>query len=443
MNYKAEKITGKTLKCSSILLLLAASTLVSCSHNHDDHSGHNHDDHGHTHTGSLWEKIFHNHDDDEHDHSGHNHAGHTAHSDDENDTSIFISEKKQQTLGIEVSAVGNIANSTQASTISFSGKTERSVSDHWEITAPVDGTITFNKNFNLGDKISKGTSLFSVSGKNFTEGNVARDKAKIEAEILQTEAALKLAQTDFERAEKAIQFQVISQDKYQHALASLEQAKVKLQALKEQLPRVGQKYGDNTQSVSASKTGIIEELNVNNGSFVNTGTSIIGFSSNENLVASFQVPNQQIEVLKTSNNAKLLVNGKTVAIDNFAQKMKILVANGTQVGYNTIQIAIPKTAKATAGALANLELDIVNTTNSKTTDLIVPKSAVLEDFGLYYCYVEVEKNHFEQRPLEIKDRSSSNIRIESGLKTGEKVVTKNPLQVKFSGVAAVGHSHDH
>lgn len=419
--------------------------LLNSCHNHDhsghDHSGHSHGhdhghSHGHQHTGSLWEKIFHN-----HDHDDHGHAHDTEHNTD--DTSIVISEKKQKTLGIETMVIGNNSVSASKTTsLQFTGKVVRASSDHWEAIASVDGQLSLAKNFNTGDKVKKGSPLFTVSGKNFTEGNIERDKAMLNAEIKEAEAGLVLAKTDFERAQKAIEFKVISKDKFEHSKTSFEQAQIKLNSLKEQLNSVGLKYGNNTQTVYAQKSGYIESLEANNGSFVNAGQAVIGFYANDEFMAEFQIPSDKMNTLNKTIDANLISGDQKLVLNEFQNTFNLVNSNQAQLNYQTIHVPV-NTNNLYPGTMITLDLLFDKNNTDLKNNIQIPKSAVLEDFGLYYCYVEIEKDHFEQRPLEISERNLQTISIKNGLVNGEKIVTKNPLQVKFSGVAAVGHSHDH
>ncbi|MCB0642999.1 MAG: efflux RND transporter periplasmic adaptor subunit, partial [Phaeodactylibacter sp.] len=77
--------------------------------------------------------------------------------------------------------------------------------------------------------------------------------------------------------------------------------------------------------------------------------------------------------------------------------------------------------------------------------LVVPKSAVMQDYDLYYVYVETGGESFEKRPVSLGVSDGFKIQVLSGLSEGEWVVTQGAYQIKMasmsSTIPAHGHSH--
>ena len=78
--------------------------------------------------------------------------------------------------------------------------------------------------------------------------------------------------------------------------------------------------------------------------------------------------------------------------------------------------------------------------------IAVPVSALTEEQGLHFVYVQLEKEIFKKQEVRIGLSDGERVRILSGLKEGDRVVTKGTYQVKLAATASVipeGHSHAH
>jgi cobalt-zinc-cadmium efflux system membrane fusion protein len=75
----------------------------------------------------------------------------------------------------------------------------------------------------------------------------------------------------------------------------------------------------------------------------------------------------------------------------------------------------------------------------------VPKDAVLMEAGRPYVFVQTGGESFSRRYIELAARDGERVGIRSGLRPGERVVTKGAYDVQLasaaSGLPAEGHVH--
>ena len=75
----------------------------------------------------------------------------------------------------------------------------------------------------------------------------------------------------------------------------------------------------------------------------------------------------------------------------------------------------------------------------------VPKAAVLMEAGRPYVFVQIGGERFARRFLEIAARDVDLVGIKSGVKPGERVVTRGAYDVQLAsaakGLPAEGHVH--
>ena len=78
-----------------------------------------------------------------------------------------------------------------------------------------------------------------------------------------------------------------------------------------------------------------------------------------------------------------------------------------------------------------------------TAALAVPRSAVVEISTRPYVFVQFDGEHFEKRLVTVGQADGDFVRIESGVKAGERVVTRGGFDVHLAAVMGTVESHRH
>ena len=77
--------------------------------------------------------------------------------------------------------------------------------------------------------------------------------------------------------------------------------------------------------------------------------------------------------------------------------------------------------------------------------LTIPYSALLEEQGHYYAFVQTSGEGFEKRELELGINDGIDIQVISGIKENERVVSKGAYQIKLATMSGKmpAHGHEH
>lgn len=121
-------------------------------------------------------------------------------------------------------------------------------------------------------------------------------------------------------------------------------------------------------------------------------------------------------------NGKILSYGKAANPDNFMVPINLQIDNKGNF--------IP-------GSFVEIYLKTI----SNSEALTIPVSALIEEQGMYFAYVQITPELFEKR--EIKTGISDGFRTEilSGLKENERVVTKGAVQIKLAQATGALDAH--
>ncbi len=89
--------------------------------------------------------------------------------------------------------------------------------------------------------------------------------------------------------------------------------------------------------------------------------------------------------------------------------------------------------------------DLAIQTGETIHALAIPLSAIVDDKGVSVAFVQAEGESFERRELELGIRTSDYAQVKSGLKPGERIVTKGAYRVHLASLSsqlpAHGHAH--
>ena len=78
--------------------------------------------------------------------------------------------------------------------------------------------------------------------------------------------------------------------------------------------------------------------------------------------------------------------------------------------------------------------------------IVVHKTALIEELGMFYVFIQLNGESFEKREVKIGATDGINIQILSGLYAGERIVTKGSMQIKLASLSngmdsQAGHNH--
>ena len=190
--------------------------------------------------------------------------------------------------------------------------------------------------------------------------------------------------------------------------------------------------------------GIISDIMVNNGAYIETGLPVARITnSSDLLIEAFvnQSDHQNVSGIFDAN-FKDPSGSKTFTLSSLNGKVRSASAF---VNDNSLRIPVNFTVRNNGDLMPGMFLEAYLMTNPKEKAIVVPYSALLEEQGKYFVYVEIAGESFMKRQVTIAGNDGINTEISSGLQPGERVVTKGVQPIKLSSMAGGlplhGHTH--
>lgn len=299
------------------------------------------------------------------------------------------------------------------------------------IAAKSSGIVFFrSKNLQEGREVRAGESLFSVSSKGLLQSNMEEKYQVAKARFDKTKA-------DFERAENLLADQIIGQKEYELRQMDYSIAEAEFQTL------TGN-YNAGGQSVTATMSGIVKNVLVSDGQFVEEGTPLIEITNSRRLLLQAEVSQSHLPKLRMvkSANFKTSYQEEVQSIDDYNGK---LVSYGKAIEQGSSFIPVLFELDNLHDLISGSFVELFLLTNPIENQLVISKSALMQDNSLNYVYVQTGGESFEKREVKLGVDDGVNVQILSGITEGEWVVTEGAYQIKMASMSSTipAHGHEH
>lgn len=354
---------------------------------------------------------------DGHDHS--REGGEDMHADE-----IVFTKAQAKMAGLEIYPVepGIFHN-----VIKTSGQIEAAQGDEATIVATSNGIVSFpGRRIAPGTPVKAGTTIVTISARNLSDGDPA---AKVK---IAYETALK----EYKRAEGLAKDRIISAKEFDQIRLRYETARTAYEAQASNITAAGIR-------VASPINGYITNLSVKQGDYVSIGQPIATVSQNRRLQLRAEVAEGYFNELKAIRDANFITpyNNRVYKLSELNGR---LLSTGKASDKTSFYIPVTFEFDNIGEVIPGSFVEVFLLSSPQDNTISVPVTALTEEQGVYFVYVQIEDEVFQKREVKPGESNGRNVRILSGLSGGEKVVSKGAYQVKLAGTSAVipeGHSH--
>jgi RND family efflux transporter MFP subunit len=202
--------------------------------------------------------------------------------------------------------------------------------------------------------------------------------------------------------------------------------------------------GENGLTVTAPTSGYIHELYVTQGQFVQTGHQLATISANRNLLLRADLPVQHYTMAQhiVTANFRTSYSSRIYQVEELSGA---LLSRGTSVSGNDHFIPLYFSIINDGTLLEGAYVELFLLSEEQKNSLTVPVSALTEEQGAFYCYVQVTGESFTKRSVQPGRSDGERVEITGGLHPGERVVTRGTMLLKAASmvVGETGHGHAH
>ena len=399
----------------SIVLALCLGCTTACHHGHDHE---HHHDHEHEHEGCC-----------DHEHEHHHHDEEEEHHHDVPANSVKFTKEQSSIIDFATTEVraekfGRVIKAT-AQVVSSQG-------DEQVASSRASGVVRFAGNDIVeGASVKKGQRLFTIESSGMADGNMA-------VRYQEATSNYNVAKAEYERKADLAQKGIVSQAELERSRAAFETAKAAYDNLKGNFSPSG-------AVVTAPMSGYVKSVNVQNGGYVEAGQAVVTISQNKDLYLRAELSPRYYNSLKQIKTANIeLPDGGGVY--TLEELNGAFVNYGKASGEGNPLIPVTFRIKNCGNLIAGSFVKIYIITEDGEQAIAVENSGIVEEMGNTFVFVQVAEELYEKRLVTLGGGDGKRTVATSGLKAGERVVTKGATMVKLAqGAGALdphaGHVH--
>lgn len=289
---------------------------------------------------------------------------------------------------------------TFAENLSLSGTIE--ANEQIEIRSEVSGIIE-NINFTEGSRVSQGQILFRVNDQ------------ELRAQLAKVNTSQNLAAENERRAKLLLEKEAISREEYDMAEADLASARAETQLMQAQLGKA---------TVRAPFSGIIGLRYVSQGTYVTPSTPIANLVNTDKLKLTFAIPEKYSSQVGIDDELTFTTSSSS---EEFTAKI-YAIEPGVDISTRTLRmraIADNKEGKLIPGTFANVFLPLAVVNDA----LMVPTEALIPIQNGRKIFI-AENGRAKEIVVETGARTESAIRVTSGLKAGDTILTSGIMVLR-------------
>jgi cobalt-zinc-cadmium efflux system membrane fusion protein len=340
-----------------------------------------------------------------------------------------ISYLKEQAWKVEF-ANAPVMKETMYDVVKATGEIQSAPGDEVTIAAKSNGIVKFvGSNNVIGSAIRAGQTMFTVTGGEIAFENVDAAKQAARAE-------LNSAKAEFDRTSELIKDKLITQAEFDRARLRYQQAQIALNNL-------GRNYSGG-KSLSSPINGFIKNIIVSEGQYVNAGQPLATITKNQRLILKADVSLKNADKISSIQEANFTIIQNEMSYNTKDLNGKLLSV-GKTTGGNSPFIPVHFQIDSRPGLLPGSFAEVYLKTIPLYNVLVIPASALVEEQGIFYVYVQTEGESFQKREVKLGANDGERVQVISGVAEGERVVTKGGYQIKLSQASGAlpAHGHEH
>jgi membrane fusion protein, heavy metal efflux system len=312
------------------------------------------------------------------------------------------------------------------------------------VGAPTGGRFFHNPKLSLaeGTRIKKGDVLGSIAP------NVAGDDySRLQFAVEEARLAVEQTQRELLRVTPLVEQGLLPERRLVELKNELETQQARARSAGGRLGRVDAPGGAGGLPIKSSLDGVISEVAVPNGEPVEAGAPLVRIGGTDHLWARARFVAKPASLWVDPMPLSLrLESGARVPLEargaRFVSALPV-VDGASRVATWIVDVPTGAGDSAASDVRPGASVIVSVRIGKPAPALAVPRTALVEINTRPYVFVQLDGEHFEKRLVVPGAADGDFLRIESGLKAGERVVSRGGFDVHLASVMGTVESHRH
>jgi RND family efflux transporter MFP subunit len=279
-----------------------------------------------------------------------------------------------------------------------------------KISAKIQGKVA-HVPIKMGDFVTAGQTLIQLD-----QDELTNQSRQAQATLSQAQAKLKQAKSNFERLQKLLEEQAISQQEFDQTQTALDVAENEVQQAQANFAYNQDHF--NATRIAAPFNGYVGLLNVTQGEVVSPGSPLLTVADLSRVFVTINLSDSYIGRVKKGQSVQLTFTtypGET--FQGTVRQISPIADPATQTF--PVKILLTNSArKLKAGMLAEVKFNF----NQKQNVLQIPVDAIIDETGSKSVFI-IDKKRAVRKKVSLGITDGEMVEIRSGLTGKEQVVT--------------------
>jgi RND family efflux transporter MFP subunit len=314
------------------------------------------------------------------------------------------------------------------------------------VSAPADGRFMSGSLPAVGTRVRAGQELGRIQPRLVEDGT---DHATLVAGVSEAEAAVEAARTDLTRSERLLAERAVPGRRVEDARRAVKVAEARLTAAQarltqrdEALRTGGGVAAGNSFVLRAPIAGVVAEVFAALGASFDEGAPLFRIVRTDEVELQAHIPASEAPLGAAIDEIALEIPGRPDPLSVTFDHMHYAGIIDPKTRALPVQFDVDNRG---GQLLIGQTSTAILYTGRRERMITVPKDALLMEAGRAYVFVQTGGETFSRRYIEIATRDGNLIGVRSGVKPGERVVTRGAYDVQLasaaSGLPAEGHVH--
>jgi RND family efflux transporter MFP subunit len=313
------------------------------------------------------------------------------------------------------------------------------------VSAPAAGRFSAASLPTLGTTVQAG----QVLGRLEPRLSANEDRATLAGDAAQAQIAVDAARAELARAEGLLAVRAVPARRVEEARRAMATADARLQAAQARLEQRDQTLrggggggAGNSFDLHAPIAGRIAEVTATLGAAYEEGAPLFRIVRTDRVELRAQIPAADVAALGSVGDVALEIPGRQEPVSLRPEHMHDAGIIDEKTGALPVQFQV---ANPGGQLLVGQHATAILYRRDRVRVPAVNKQAVLTEAGRPYVWVQSGGEAFVRRYVEIATRDGEWIGVKSGLKAGDRVVTRGAYEIQLAsaakGLPAEGHVH--
>jgi RND family efflux transporter MFP subunit len=314
------------------------------------------------------------------------------------------------------------------------------------VSAPADGRFVSGSLPAVGTRVMAGQELGRLQPRSSDDGG---DRATLAAAVSEAQVTVEAARAELARSERLLAERAVpgrrvedAQRAVKVAEARLTAAQARLEQRDEALRTGGGAAGGNSFVLRAPIAGVVAEVSAALGASYDEGAPLFRIVRTDRVELQAHVAAADAAGGMAVDEIALEIPGRPDPVTVDSDRMHYAGIVDPRTRAVPVQFDVDN---ASGQLLIGQTVTAILYTGNRERMATIPKEAVLMEAGRPYVFVQTGGESFARRYIEIATREVDRAGVRSGVRPGERVVTRGAYDVQLasaaSGLPAEGHVH--